>query len=187
MTRIGILNAAGDIRLVTTDTTGEDISHGTVADVPDRFPDSMDYLDGVFVDALPRIYARLAARIDAAAEAIIISFVTPGAGIQEARSEKRREVERIVTESDPDPADYPFLAAEATARGVALSVIVSEVQAAVALWLGAGAQVEAVRVAGKAAIREAATRADRETIAEATLAQLQTIAAAAAATGGGGE
>ena len=180
MTLIGILNAAGEIRLVTSDTTGEDVTHGTVADVPPGFPEFMDYAGGAFVEALDRIYARLAARIDAAAEAIIVSFVTPGQGIQEARSEKRREVERIAADADPDPADYPFLSAEAAARGVALAVIVGEVQAAIALWLSAGAQVEALRVAGKAAVRAGTTRAEREAAADATMTALASIAAAAA-------
>lgn len=177
MTRIGILNAAGAIRLVTSDISGEDIAYGTVENVPDLYPDSMDYVGGEFIDALDRIYARLAARIDAAAEAIIISFVTPGQGIQEARAEKRREVERITADSapDPDPADYPFLSAEAAARGVPIATIVGEVEAAIALWLGAGAQVEAVRVAGKAAIRAQTSRAGREAAAVATIAQLEAI------------
>lgn len=176
---IGILDAAGAIRLVTADTTGEDISHGTVADVPAGFPEYMDFVGGVFAEALDRIYNRLAARIDAAAEAIIISFVTPGQGIQEARSEKRREVERIADDPDPIPTDYPFLSAEAAARGVALTVVVGEVQAAIALWLSAGAQVEAVRVAGKAAVRAGTTRAEREAAATQTLAQLDAIRQAA--------
>lgn len=175
MTRIGILNAAGAIRLVTSDISGEDIAYGTVENVPDLYPDSMDYVGGEFIDALDRIYARLAARIDAAAEALIISFVTPGAGIQEARAEKRREVERITADSAPDPADYPFLSAEAAARGVPIATIVGEVEAAIALWLGAGAQVEAVRVAGKAAIRAQTSRAGREAAAVATIAQLEAI------------
>lgn len=176
MTRIGILDASGAIVEIVHSLAGIDAQHGIVLNVPDAFPDVLDFADGQFVDALDRVEAGLLDGIDRAAEALVERAVPVNPVLQEFRNEKRRELQRWDDEGEARQvtADaYAFLVAEASARAVPVDQVVAEVRAAVGQWRQQGAAVEAIRVAGRASVRAAGTVAGKQAAFAATIQQLE--------------
>ncbi|MBS3961211.1 MAG: hypothetical protein KGZ61_05170 [Sandarakinorhabdus sp.] len=57
MSRLGILDAQGELIAVVVSAAGEDTSHGVV-DVPEGYPDSLDWAAGAFVPRVPRLAPR---------------------------------------------------------------------------------------------------------------------------------
>lgn len=95
--------------------------------------------------------------IDQAAEAARQRYLTPGSGQAMVYQRKADEARACMVAATPDPADYPYLAAEIgvtadTLRGVADVVLARETA-----WTQASAAIEGLRLAAKRDIAEAAT------------------------------
>lgn len=78
---------------------------------------------------------------------------------------------------DPETATAgPYLAAEATRRGMTALALATEVQAAATAWAATSPQIEAERVGGKQDVNAAADAAAVETARTACLAALDALA-----------
>jgi len=99
------------------------------------------------------VRASLLEQIDAAAEDIRSRFITLGSG--QALTYQRKESEARAWTPETDPAEVPFLAAEAAALGVSLSEVVTTVIEAADFWAVVGAAIEAVRLRAKRAVADA--------------------------------
>ena len=95
--------------------------------------------------------------IDAEAGAFRTRFITDVPGQQQTYAEK--ETEARAWSADPG-GSYPFLAAEAAARGIAIADVAAEVIATADAWRGLGALIEATRIAGKRAVTAAKVAGD---------------------------
>jgi len=118
-------------------------------------------------DLLADLKARLAARIDAEAEAARLSFITGGAGqamIYQRKGEEARAL--IAAGGTPAAQDYPILAASVGIEADNLGDVAQMVVAREAAWVSAGAAIEAVRLAAKKAVSVAETADDA--VAEAS-------------------
>lgn len=93
-------------------------------------------------------------QIDATAEALRMSFLTPGAG--QAMTYQRKEAEARAWFLDQETAT-PFLDAEAAARDVTLADLAAEVVRLVDAWTATGAAIEGARMGAKAAVASAKT------------------------------
>lgn len=138
-----------------------------------------------FVDSLAYWRARLLADIDAAADRIAQQIAPSNQWTAEVRREKRAELARWDAAGDDREVtaeSYPFFVAEGAALGVSPVVIAEAVRAAIALWQAAAPQLEAARIAGRAAVRAAATLPEMQAAASAALHAMQDVAAGIAAT-----
>jgi hypothetical protein len=118
---------------------------------------AVDHADWVALEEL-RLHARSV--IDAEAETARLRYVTPGAGQAMTYQDKRAQALAYVAAGEPeDLTPYPFLAAEASALGVTASAAATAILDTSALWAVVGAQIEGIRMGGKRAATEAASRA----------------------------
>lgn len=117
--------------------------------------------------------AQAMAEIDSQAEAARALWITPGSGQTLAYEAKRREAERWIDDSAPDPVTYPWAAGRAARlNGVTVgAVAVGQVQAVidewtakVAAWEAAGIAIEDIREQAKEDIAAAADIAAVEAI-----------------------
>lgn len=116
------------------------------------------------------------AAVDAAAEAARQRYVTPGAGQALTYQEKAAQAQAYESAGAPvDATPWPFVAAEAQARGVAAATAAASILAARAAWIQIGAQIEGVRIAAKAAIAQAATAAAVTSARDAAINALREI------------
>lgn len=104
------------------------------------------------IAALRRVAA---GRIDAAAEALRLRYMTGGAGQAMVYQAKAAEALRLSGDADPSPAGYPLLAAEVGITAPTLTGVGAAVLAAHDEWTRIGALIEAARLAAKAAIAAA--------------------------------
>lgn len=109
--------------------------------------------------------ARLHAQIDREAGVFRKRFITDVPGQQQTYAEKEREA-RAWT-ADADPADFPFLAAEAAARDVSIADVAALVIATADAWRLLGAAIEGARMGSKAAVTAAKTAGDWGAMADA--------------------
>ncbi len=116
---------------------------------------------------LEAIKVDLKARLDAEAEAERLKYITPGAGQAMTYQQKATEAAACLADTDPDPADYPLLAAEIGITGATLAEVAQAVHDAHQMWRVIGAQIEAARLGGKAAIDAADTEEDAQAAFEA--------------------
>ena len=94
-------------------------------------------------------------RIDREAGAIRARFITDVPG--QAQTYEKKEAEaRAWTAGDPE-ADYPFMAAEATVRGVPIAQVRAEIMAQVDALKPIAALVEAHRIHAKQSVKDAET------------------------------
>lgn len=114
----------------------------------------MAALVGADID-LAAVRAFYALRVDVAAELYREQFITPGAG--QAMTYQRKEAEARAWTSGGDPATAPFIAAEATARGMTIDALAAEIIVAADAWSHIGARIEGARMGAKAAIATAMT------------------------------
>jgi BioD-like phosphotransacetylase family protein len=89
-------------------------------------------------------------KIDEAAEAFCLQFMTAGYTQAIRYLEKKEEATQWITGSDP--ADFPFLAAEAAATDVSIDDLVVTIKQTSAAWKALGAAVEGARMGAKKAI-----------------------------------
>lgn len=106
--------------------------------------------------------ASLKAQIDADAEAERLKYITPGAGQAMAYLQKAMEATAYLGETDPDPADYPLLAAEVGITGDTIADVAAVVDAHYQAWRVIGAAIEQARLGGKAAVDAAETVEDAQ-------------------------
>lgn len=149
----------------------QDYPAGTIQ-VPLKPGVDYEWQDGEWVHAPPpvelgELKAGLKAQIDADAEAERLKYITPGAGQAMAYLQKAMEATAYLGETDPDPADYPLLAAEIGITGATLAEVAQAVHDAHQMWRVIGAQIEAARLGGKAAIDAAETAEDAQAAFEA--------------------
>ena len=94
------------------------------------------------------------AGIDAQAELVRQSILTPGAG--QAMTYQRKEAEARAWSLDNDTTT-PFLTAEAGARGMTIADLAAEIIQLADAWVATGATIEGLRMGTKAAVSRAAT------------------------------
>lgn len=123
---------------------------------------------GIYV-GLAQVKAGLKAKIDAAAEAERLRYITGGAGQAMTYQRKADEARACLTATDPMPADYPMLAAEIGISAEDLAGVAQIVNAAYEAWLAVGSQIEAERLGTKAAIDAATTVEEASAAAEAVV------------------
>ena len=109
---------------------------------------------GPSLDALRQ---RAMEQVDAQAEFQRLALITPGAGQALVYERKRAEAERMATDADPQPADYPLLAAEVGITAATLAEVGATVRAMASNWIAAAAAIEGARLRAKAAIAAAST------------------------------
>lgn len=119
-----------------------------------------EWQEGEWVHAPPPledVKAELKVRLDADAEVVRLHYITPGAGQAMAYLQKAAEAAACLADTDPGPADYPLLAAEIGITAETLVGVATIVHAQHQAWRNIGGQIEAARLAGKAAIDAALT------------------------------
>lgn len=126
---------------------------------------------------LELIRAASTSQIDAMAEAIRMSFLTPGAG--QAMTYQRKEAEARAWINDQQTAT-PFLDAEAAARDVTLADLAAEVVRLADAWTATGATIEGARMGAKAAVARAETLG---AIVEASKVEWRSLVSSAAERG----
>jgi len=94
-----------------------------------------------------------AASIDAQAEVVRQSILTPGAG--QAMTYQRKEAEARAWSLNNLTAT-PFLSAEAGARGMTIADLAAEIIELADAWVAIGAAIEGLRMGAKAAVGRAA-------------------------------
>lgn len=98
-------------------------------------------------------------RIDETAEAVRLTWITPGSGQAAVYQRKADEARRWMAQGAAG-APYPLLDASIGIEGPDRATIAGLVIAQETAWLGIAAQIEALRLTAKAAIGAVTTRAD---------------------------
>lgn len=117
----------------------------------------------------------LKVRLDADAERERLKYITPGAGQAMTYQQKAAEAAACLADPDPDPADYPLLAAEIGITGADLLDVATVVAGQHQAWRVIGSMIEAARLGGKAAIENATSAEDAQTAFEAALTALGAV------------
>ncbi|OJH54291.1 hypothetical protein ATN81_14060 [Agrobacterium pusense] len=112
--------------------------------------------------SLDDLKSALKIRIDAAAEAERLKYITSGAGQALTYMQKSDEARRYLTEDNPDAANYPLLSAEVGITADDIAGVASIVSAAFTQWQQIGAAIEATRLGGKASIDASDNAADAD-------------------------
>lgn len=116
-----------------------------------------------------RSAARL--RIEAAAEAQRMKYLTAGSGKALTYEAKRTEAERYAADPDPQAASYPFAAAEATVRNTTIAAVIAVWAANIALWAAnLGPAIEAAEQKAKLDVDVAVAARDAAALAAAEAA-----------------
>lgn len=133
--------------------------------VADRYPEGATWRELDAAAQLAALKAELKAAIDDAAERERLKYVTAGAGqameYQQAAAEAERLLAAVAADPDhePDPADYPMLAASIGIDGDDLIEVATTVAGMHGQWQMIGAAIRAARLAAKTAIDAAADEA----------------------------
>lgn len=101
-------------------------------------------------------------KIDADAERARLKYITPGAGQAMEYLASEQEAEQVLAAGPgiviPDnPALFPFLRAEASARGTTIYEAAQATAQAAALWRQVGGAIKSLRLAGKVEVMAADT------------------------------
>lgn len=108
-------------------------------------------------DGLPLLKASLKARLDADAEAERLRYITAGAGQAMTYQQKAAEAAACLADPEPDPADYPLLAAEIGITAETLAGVATVVHGQHQAWRVIGGLIEGARLNGKKEIDAAPT------------------------------
>lgn len=111
----------------------------------------------------------LKSQIDADAEAERLKYITPGAGQAMAYLQKAMEATAYLAATDPDPADYPLLAAEVGITGDTIADVAAVVDGQYQAWRLIGAAIEQARLGAKADVDAAETVEDAQAAYEAVV------------------
>lgn len=94
-------------------------------------------------------------RINATIGAVRQRFITTAPGQEMIYLSKETEARACIAEADPDPADYPLLAAEIGITAPDLQSVAQTVMNLAAIWRLIGAQLEQIRLLTSAQISAA--------------------------------
>ena len=138
-------------------SAGQIVQHGENADGVEEYAPDRYRMVWTVRDRTPAEYEAheraLHSQIDAAAGAFRTLFITDVPGQQQTYAEKEREA-RTWT-AGADPAELPFLAAEASARGMPIADVVAMIIATADAWRLLGAAIEGARMGAKAGVTAA--------------------------------
>jgi hypothetical protein len=95
------------------------------------------------------------ARIDARAEALRLTVLTPGSGQMSAYLAKEAQATAYLQDADPTEAEYPDLYNEVGITADTVHDVAMAVLAAAETWRIFGRAIERARLSGKKAVREA--------------------------------
>lgn len=126
---------------------------GEIADGPPP-PPPMD------AEQLAAFKAQRRREIDDAAELERLKYITGGAGQAMTYQRKVEEARRAETAQDPQPIDYPLLAASLGIDGATVAQVATLVLMMDEQWAEIGAGIEAARLGAKQAVAEAVTDAE---------------------------
>ncbi|AGN34401.1 hypothetical protein [Rhizobium sp. P007] len=112
--------------------------------------------------SLDDLKSALKIRIDAAAEAERLKYITSGAGQALTYMQKSDEARRYLAADEPDADDYPLLSAEVGITAPDIHGVAVIVSAAFSQWQQIGAAIEAARLGGKASIETSETAANAQ-------------------------
>lgn len=126
--------------------------------------ETFDPVTGTWSPNLAILKAAATGRVNEAAEATRARFLTPGAG--QAMTYLRKEAEARAWTAGADPAEFPFLAAEASQSDMTIAAVVAMVVAQADAWASIGSAIEGLRRGAIVAI-EAATSSGQIGAAEA--------------------
>ena len=118
---------------------------------------------------LAALQAEACARIDAAAEDLRNSVVTPGSGQMAAYRRKEDQARDYLADANPSVDKYPAIYGEVGITAETPQAVAEEVLARAAAWWTFGDEIERVRLAGKQAVKAAPSVAAIRT-AEAAVA-----------------
>lgn len=108
-------------------------------------------------EPLAALKADLKAAIDVEAERQRLRYITPGAGQAMTYARKVEQARAAQADAEPEPEDYPLLAASIGIDGGDILAVAATVLAMDAAWEQIGAAIEAARLNGKRAIDLAET------------------------------
>lgn len=140
---------------------------------PDDVEQGWLYAEGAFAPPpalaidLDVLKADLKAAIDAGAERERLRYITGGAGQAMTYARKVEEAKAVQAADEPDPADYPMLAASIGIDGEDIETVAATVLAMDAAWAQIGAAIEAARLTAKRLIDEAETVEAAQAVAPA--------------------
>lgn len=165
---IGWVDASGE--LVRVSAPGEPVPECNGmdhVDVPDGFLTGAlewDQSTRSFItpDDVARTKGLLSAGASRIAEDVRNRFLTPGSG--QAITYTRKEAEARAWKPGADPAEFPFLTAEASATNMTLAALAALVIAQADAWIAVGSAIEAHRRGLLVAIDAATTRAQLDAI-----------------------
>lgn len=103
---------------------------------------------------------RLSARIDEAAERARLRYITGGSGqamTYQQKAQEAAEVLSLVGYGEIDASHFPLLSAEVGITAPTLIEVAQVVDYAYQTWRVVGAQIEALRLGGKASVSTAST------------------------------
>lgn len=106
----------------------------------------------------PDCRAAMERAIDEQAEALRLQHITPGSGqamVYQAKLEEARALTSL--EGEPNPEDFPLLAASVGVDGGDIEAVAAAVLAMRVQWTALAAQIEHCRLHGKQAVRQAAS------------------------------
>ncbi|PZR94181.1 MAG: hypothetical protein DI537_08815 [Stutzerimonas stutzeri] len=101
---------------------------------------------------LEAVKRHLKAAIDAQAEVQRLRWITPGSGQAMTYARKVEEAKAVQSAAEPDPADYPLLAASIGIDGDDVEAVAVTVLAMDAAWAQIGVAIEAARLGAKKAV-----------------------------------
>jgi hypothetical protein len=138
--------ATGAIERIALTTDGLDLAGKVTMPTPEGY-DAMQpshiLADGEWLTNVSFHKRRLTDAVNAHAETVRNLFLTPGSG--QAITYARKEAEARAWTEEADPADFPFLSAEATATGATLADTAALVLAQANAWVTIGAAIEGNR------------------------------------------
>jgi len=106
-------------------------------------------IDGAALDALKN---GLKASVDFEAEQVRLKYITPGGGQALTYIRKVEQARAAIAHPDPQPADFPLLAATIGIDGETIVDVAHAVLAMDAVWDRVGAAIEQARMFAKTAI-----------------------------------
>lgn len=107
---------------------------------------------GVDLEGIKDLYKH---KIDSEAESVRQLFITSGSGQALEYRQVQEELSHYDLAASIDPSDYPFVNADATARGISLEDSMNEVRQARYTWIVIGAAIRAARLKAKDLIADA--------------------------------
>lgn len=102
--------------------------------------------------------------VDELAEKERLKYITAGAGQAMVYQRKEVEADKLQTDSDPDPANYPLLSSSIGIEGSSLHEIAQLVLTTRNVWLSVAASIEHIRLSAKEQINQSTDKNQIDTI-----------------------